>query len=139
MLFHPFLRRLRTARRHQGADGRGRYAQVGDAVALDHLPDAPGVRVVRRAVVHEQGSAEHQRAAYGPRPHHPANIGVPEEDVARLHVEAVRQVLRALDREAAMRVLRPLGLARGARGVYDHIQLLGPGADALTGVRLVFD
>src|SRR5688572_4824723 len=106
-------------------------------VTLDHVPDAVRLRKVGRAVVHEEGRAEHERAADSPRPHHPPYVGVPEEDIAWLNIEAVGHVLRALDGKATVDVLRALWLARGARRVDYHVKLLGVGAHALAFGRLV--
>ena len=77
---------------------------MGHLVAGHQLPESIGSRIVGRPFVEHQLSAEQQRARDGPRAHHPAEVGEPEEAVARPEVEAVREVLRALDREAAVDV-----------------------------------
>ena len=88
----------------------GREAQVGDPVALDDRPEPVGAGVIGRALVEDQPGAEEQRPGDRPRAHHPAEVGEPEQRVARAQVEAVGEVLGALDREAAVdmdRALRP--------------------------------
>ena len=62
------------------------------------------------------------------------------EHIARRHIEMHGAVVRDLQREAAMRVHRPLGFARGARGIDHHerihrIHRLG-GALIVTGTRV---
>ena len=47
-----------------------------------------------------------------PRPHHPADVGEPEEAVAGLHVEGVAELLGHLREAAGVRVHRALGPAR---------------------------
>ena len=82
----------------------GEMPSTRDAVPLDQLPEPVGLGIIGRALVDHERRAEHQRCPDRPRPHHPAEVGDPEEHVARLHVEAVRHILRALDREAAVDV-----------------------------------
>src|SRR6187399_2693051 len=112
---------------------------MGDAMSFDHRPDAVRVREVRRTVIHKECRTQHESAADSPRPHHPTDIGVPEEDVTGLNVEAMRHVLCALDREAAVDMLCALGLACGARCVNDHVKLFGISLDGGAFRRLVSD
>ncbi len=66
--------------------------------------------------------------------HHPAEVGEPEQGVAPRQVERVGEVLRGLDREAAVDVdgtLRPPGRSRG---VDDHVRRLGVALRRLVGL-----
>src|SRR4051812_14748497 len=114
---HPFV-----SMRHQSAYCRGRDTKVGNLVALDHCPYAIGLGEIGGTVVHKESCAQHQSAADSPRAHHPSDIGVPEEDVARLNVEAMGHVLNAFYGEAAVYMLRALGLSCGAGRVDNHIK-----------------
>src|SRR5439155_1756067 len=88
-------------------------------------PDATGVRVIRRAVVQQDGGAQDQPAGDEPGSHHPAEIGEPPHEIARLEVETVRQILRRLHGEAAVHVHRTLRPAGRAGRVDDHVRMLG--------------
>ncbi len=92
-----------------------------------------GARVVRGAFVQDEPCAEQQRPGDRPRAHHPAQIGEPEEGVAATQIERVRQILGALDREAAVDVDRTLRPAGRTGGVDEHVGGLGVGR--LVGVR----
>src|SRR3954471_3467563 len=95
---------------HERPDHGRREPKVRDGVAGDHGPEPVGGGGVWRALVQHQLGAKQQRARDRPWTHHPTEIREPEEAVAGAEVEAVREILRALDREAAMDVhgtLRP--------------------------------
>ena len=96
-------------------------------MARQPAPKSVGRGVVGRAFVEHQLGAEQQRTGDCPRTHHPAEVGEPEQAVAGPEVEAVGQVLRALDREAAVDVDGALGPAGRARRVDDHVGRLGVG------------
>ncbi len=124
---------------HERPDGGGCGVELGDAVALDDVPQPVllprrpvalpflGSGRVRRALVH------HRRAAVGERavddvavPGHPADVGRAPVDVGLgLQVEHVLVGERHLREVAARRVHDPLRLGRGARGVEQVQQLLG--------------
>ncbi len=94
-------------------------------MAFDQRPQPVGTREVGRAFVEHEPRAEHQRPGDRPRTHHPAEVGEPEQRVARAEVELVRQVLRGLDREAAVDVDGALRSAGRARRVDEHVRRLG--------------
>ena len=96
-------------------------------VALDDRPQAVRAGVIRGALVEHQAGAEQQRAGDGPRSHHPAEVGEPEQGVARAQVELVREVLGTLDGKAAMHVDRGLRPPGRARRVDQQIGRLGVG------------
>ena len=96
-----------------------------DAVALDELPHPRGRRIVGRPVVEDDRRAEHEPAGDEPGAHHPADVGRPEDRVAVLEIEAVREILRRLHGKAAVHVERALRLPGRARGVDDHVRILG--------------
>src|SRR6266550_3856168 len=52
--------------RHQRPDGGRRDAEVGYSVPLDHRPHAVRLGIIGGAVIHEEGRAEHERAAERP-------------------------------------------------------------------------
>ena len=109
---------------HQGADDGRRQAEMGDPVALDERPQPVRAREVRRALVEHEPRTEHQRPRDRPRTHHPAEVGEPEQRVAGAQVELVRQVLRGLDREAAVDMDGPLGPSGRARRVDEQVRRL---------------
>ena len=92
---------------------------------LHDRPDAPGVREIRRAVVQQDGRAQDQPTGDEPGSHHPAEIGEPPHEIARLEVEAVRQILRRLHGEAAVHVHRALRPAGRTGRVDDHVRIFG--------------
>ena len=96
-----------------------------DAMTLDEGPHPGGVGEVRCAVVQDDGRAKHEPARDEPGSHHPADVGRPQDHVALLKIEAVREVLRRLDWEPTVHVLRAFRLAGRARGVDHHEQVLG--------------
>src|SRR5204862_539770 len=75
--------------------GRG-DAEMRHAVTLDEGPHSRRVGEIRCPVVQDDCRAEHKPARDEPRTHHPADIGRPEDHVALLEVEAVREILRGL-------------------------------------------
>ena len=109
---------------------RGRAdPQVRDPVPLDQVPQPVGSRKVGRALVDHERGAQQQGAGHRPWTHHPAHVREPEQDVAALEVEAVGEVHRALEREAAVDVDRALGLPGRAAGVDQHVRVVGVGRD----------
>ncbi len=114
-----------VAAAHQQAHKCRRQTQVGDAMALHDAPQAPGVRVVRRAFAQHDGGAQQQRTEHHPWPHQPAHVGHPHQGVVLAQIEGHHHVLRRLERETAVGVHDPLGLARGARGVGEHQRVGG--------------
>ena len=89
-------------------------------MALDRLQDPHGSGKIGRAVVHENGAAEQVVAQNAPRPHHPADVGEPEEAVVRAVVERQPDFLAHLRQASGMGVDGALGFARGARGVQNE-------------------
>ena len=73
-----------VAVRHQRADQRRRHTEDRDAMALDERPQPVGTGVVGRAVVEHQRPAVGERADDLPRPHDPADVGEPEQPLARV-------------------------------------------------------
>jgi len=100
-------------------------------MTLDEIPEPIGPGVVRRPFVDEERGAEHRCPGHRPGTHHPAHVGEPEEGVAGLQVEAVRQVDGRLDREATVHVQRTLRPAGGSGGVDDHERVVGVGRHGL--------
>ncbi len=95
-------------------------------MALDHLPEAPGVRIGGDTL------EDDLRAAGGQRPidHvavacHPADVGRAPEHVLGLQVEAPLHGHPGPQQVAAGAVLHALGLAGGAAGVEDEQRVLG--------------
>ncbi len=105
---------------HEGADGRGRGVEDGDAVALDDLPEAILLRPVGRAFVHQHGGAVRERsvddvAVAGD----PADVGRAPVDVVLLEVEDPLGRGVAAGEIAAGRVDDALRLPGRARRVED--------------------
>ncbi len=118
---------------HQEADGGGGDPEVGDAELGADLPKAARVRPVGDTLVEDDRGAEEVHADELPGPHHPADVGDPEEHVVRLDVECVAELLGHLRQDAAVRVDGSLRSARGARGEDHQRALLG--VEALGGIR----
>ena len=110
---------------HERTDDRRRDAEMGDPVALDDRPQAVRAGEVRRALVQHEPGAAQERPGDRPGAHHPAEVGEPEEAVAGAEVEVVGEVLRGLDREAAVDMDRPLGPAGRPGRVDEHERGLG--------------
>jgi len=87
---------------------------VGNAVALNQRPDPPGIRVVGGSLIEDHRRPQEGSAKDLPGPHHPAHIGVPEEDISLPQVKGVGQVLGRLDRKAGVDVDGAFGLAGGS-------------------------
>jgi hypothetical protein len=94
-------------------------------VALEHRPEAVRLRIVGRALEEHRGAAGEQGAADQHGPHEPAEIGDPEEPVALAQVEQIGEVVRILDRKAAVGEHGALGPAGGARRVDDQARMIG--------------
>ena len=105
---------------HERAHRRGRKAHHADAVALDQAPQPIGPRMVRHALEHDGGAAVEQRGGERHRPHEPAEVRQPEQPVLLADVHAVREVVRGLDEEAAMREHGPFRPARRPGRVDDE-------------------
>ena len=112
---------------HQRPDDGRRQAEMRHAVAFDECPQTIRARIVGRSFVEHERRAEQQRPGDRPRPHHPTQVGEPEQHVAAAQVEAVGEVLGALHRKAAVDVDGPLRSARGPGGVDQHVGRLGVG------------
>jgi len=91
----------------------------------DHPPEPIGTGRVRGAFVEHHRGPVQQAAEDQPGPHHPADVGVPEDDIALPHVEAVGHVLRRLQGKAGVHVDRTLGFARRTAGVDQQQRRLG--------------
>ncbi len=127
------LRRDLISVSHEASDKRRRDAEHSHLVLLDHPPQPVRRRMVGCSLVKNHRRAEDERAEDEPGAHHPTHVRVPEHDVIRADVKAVRHVLRRLDRKSAVHVQRALGFAGRARRVDDHqgvlgVQLLGASA-----------
>jgi len=110
---------------HQGPDGRGRDPQVGNDVALNQGPDPPGIRVVGGSLIEDHCRPQEGGAKDLPGPHHPAHVGIPEENVALPQVKGVGQVLGRLDGKTGVDVDGALGPAGGPRGIDQHHRVVG--------------
>jgi hypothetical protein len=111
---------------HERPDrGRG-GVELGDAVALDDLPEAVLGRVVGHALVHHRGGPVGQRPVDDVAvPGDPADVGRAPVDVGvGLEVEHVAVGEGDLGEVAAGGVHDALGLAGGARGVEQVEQVL---------------
>jgi hypothetical protein len=93
-------------------------------VAVDHCPEAIGLGVVGRTLVHHHAPAEGVIPDQRPRSHHPADIRHPEEVVVGFLIEAEVDLLRTLHQDPGVGVDDPLRFAGRARGVEQH-RLLG--------------
>ena len=90
-------------------------------MALDHFPEAAGVRESRHALEHHLCRTSGQRAvSHVGVAGDPANIGRAPEHVARLQVKRPQHGLARPQRIAPGGVLHPLGLARRTAGVEDE-------------------
>src|SRR5690606_4873979 len=83
--------------------------------------------IFRRSLVDDDGGAEHEGAGDHPGPHHPAEVGEPEEAVVWVKIETVGEVVRGLDREPGMDVDGAFRASGGAGGVDDHVWIVGGG------------
>ncbi len=79
---------------------------------------------VGSAVVEEHRRAERERADDLPRPHDPAEVGDPMQDLARAQVHLVGDLLRDLHEEPAVDVQHALRAAGGAARVADEQRVL---------------
>jgi hypothetical protein len=125
VFLHPLL-----ALAHQRADrGRGGI-EDRHAVAVDDVPAAAGVGIVRHALEHQRGRAARQRAVdHVAVAGHPADVGGAPEQVAVPVVEHVLERVRGIDQVAAARVQHAFGLAGRAGGVEDEQRVLGADRD----------
>ena len=105
----------------------GAIPSTDDPMPLDDRPEPIRSGMVRDAVEEHERGADAQRAADGPRTHHPADVGEPEQAVLLADVEAVRHVLHRLDGKPAMDVHGALGPAGRPARVDDHERRIGIG------------
>ena len=119
--------------RDQRSDDGRREAQMGHRVSRDEAPDPVRAREVRCSLVHDEPGAEQEGPGDRPRPHHPAEVGEPEERVALAKVERVGEILGALDRETAVDVDGALRPARRSGRVDQHVGRLGIGRGGCRG------
>ena len=129
MVLDPFVSVLA-----ERPDRGRRDAELRNSVSVDHLPEAVRLRVVWCTLVHHHRPAGRVVPDQRPRPHHPADVGDPEEPVGRLLVEAEVDLLGALREDARVGVDDPLRLAGGPGGVQQHGLLI-----AREPLRLVVD
>ena len=87
-------------------------------------PEAVGPGMGRRPLVQQDGRAERERADDLPRPHDPSEVGRPVQDLARVQVHLVGDLLRDLHEEAAVDVHDAFRPARRPARVADEQRLL---------------
>ena len=111
---------------HEGANSGRRGVELRDAVLVDHLPEAAGVRVVGHALEHDRRGAERERTVHDVGvTGDPADVGGAEEDVVVVIVERVLHGHRRVDQVAAGGVQHALRLAGRPGGVEDEQRVLG--------------
>ncbi len=88
------------------------------------VPQPVRARVVGRAVVEHERAAVGERADDLPRSHDPADVGEPEQPLARAQVGLERDLFGDLHEEAAVHVHRALGPAGRAARVRDEQRVL---------------
>jgi hypothetical protein len=111
---------------HESADGRGRGVKDRDPVAVDDVPEAVGLRVVRRALIHEHGGAAGERAIDDVAvPGDPADVGGAPVNVGILEIEDVFRGHRHAEQITRGRVEHALGFAGGTAGIEDEERRLG--------------
>ncbi len=114
-----------VGRLDERADGSGRRVEHRDLVALDHLPEAPGVGVRGHALEHHLCGTRSQRTVgHVGVARDPADIGRAPEHVVGANVEGPLHRHLGPQQVAAGAVLHALGLARGAAGVEDEQRML---------------
>ena len=114
----------------------GDTPRIVDAVPLDERPQPVGAGEVGRAVVEHERAAVRERADDLPRPHDPADVGEPEQALARPQVGLERDLFGDLDEEAAVHVHRALGPAGRAARVRDEQRVLAVDRDRVEPVGL---
>ena len=115
-----------VARLDERADCRRCGVEDGDAVLLNHFPEAPEVRFVRCALIHHLGDTVGQRAVDDVGvAGDPADIGGAPIDILIAHVEDVFAGGIGAGEVTAGGVQDALGLPGGARGVEDEKRVLG--------------
>ncbi len=110
--------------RHERAHRRRREPHDRDLVALDQLPETIGSGIVRDALEEDGGPAVEEPRGDQHRPHQPAQVGQPEQAVARSHVHQVAEVVGALQEKPALREHRALRPARRPRRVDDEARTI---------------
>ena len=88
------------------------------------VPEPVGPGIVGRAVVEHERAAVGERADDLPRSHDPADVGEPEQPLARAQVGLERDLFGDLHEEAAVHVHRALGPAGRAARVRDEQRML---------------
>ncbi len=128
-----------VALRHERANGRRRCVERRHAVAVDDVPEAPGVGKRRDALEENlRGPVEEGPEGDVAVARDPAHVGRAPEDVG-LGLEIKHEVVREarVDAVACGRVDDALGRARRARRVEDEERVLG--VHRLGGARLPRD
>jgi hypothetical protein len=111
---------------HEGADGGGGRVEDGQPVAVDHLPEAIGLRAGWGALVEEDGRAVREQAVDDVAvAGDPADVGRAEIAVGLLEVEDVVRAELRPEQVARGGVQHALGFAGGAGGVEDEERVLG--------------
>ena len=120
------------AEAHQGTDGGRSGVEARDAIVLDELPPAVGVRIGRAAFMHEDGGSVEQRSVdeVGVTGD-PARVGRAPPAVLLLDVEALFEGGIGTNLVAAVSVDDGLRFTGRARGVEDEQRVLGVHLDGL--------
>src|ERR1700741_467270 len=97
----------------QSADKRGGDAQSSYVMPLHQRPKTIWAWIIRRAIVKHHGRSQEKCSEYQQRPQHPADVGDQIKVFGGMQVETEPHVLRAFDRETAMRMHGAFWHARG--------------------------
>ena len=113
------------SRLDERANRRGGGIENGAAVALNHLPEAPGIRVGGHAFKHNlRGTGGQRPVRHIGVTGNPANVRRAPEHIGRLHVKSPVHRLLGPQHVAARGVLHPFGLAGRTTGVEDEQRML---------------
>ena len=104
---------------------RRRNSEHLDLMLRAEFPHAIRRRVIGRSVVDAYRRAVDESAVDQPRPHHPADVGVPTDPRAATDVSPERHVLRRLDRKTRMRVRDAFWFSGRAGCVEDDERVFG--------------
>src|SRR5438876_5032711 len=111
---------------NKSADGRGRGVEDVHVVPVYDSPEAIGLGIIRRALVHKAGGAVLQWAVDNVTvPRDPANVGRAPEGVFLVEIEDPLSGDVGADGISAGGVHDPLRLAGRAGGVKDVERMLG--------------
>src|SRR5262245_33336932 len=105
------------ARFFEESYGRRRNSKMRDFILIDYFPEAIGSRIVGHALIEHHTRTKLEGADQLPRPHHPADVGVPKEAIVRMHVEAVSQLFASGGENTKGRVDAGFRFSRGARSI----------------------